>query len=72
MKVLRNQDLLSRWGGDEFILYINNLSSKSDIENIIKRIYEEIEPPFKADCSLINVRVSLGYAVYPDDGTNYQ
>ena len=72
MKTLRSQDLLSRWGGDEFIVYVNNLNSKSDIDNIIKRIQLEVEPPFKADGTLINVGVSLGYTFYPDDGVNYE
>ncbi|MEA5010237.1 MAG: diguanylate cyclase [Angelakisella sp.] len=72
MKTLRSQDLLSRWGGDEFIVYVNNLNSKSDIDNIIKRIQLEVEPPFKADGTLINVGVSLGYAFYPDDGVSYE
>lgn len=71
MKVLRGKDLLSRWGGDEFIIYVNNLGSKSDIDNITKRIYHEVKHPFKADGTLINVGVSLGYAFYPDDGANY-
>ncbi|WP_352400830.1 sensor domain-containing diguanylate cyclase [Anaerotignum sp.] len=72
MKTLKNQDLLSRWGGDEFIVYINNLSSKSDIDNIIKRIHREVQPPFNVDGRLINVGVSLGYTFYPDDGVNYE
>lgn len=71
MKILRGKDLLSRWGGDEFIVYVNDLDSKSDIDKIIERIHHEVEHPFKADGTLINVGVSLGYAFYPDDGTDY-
>lgn len=38
MKILRSNDLLARWGGDEFVVYLYNLNNVSDIKNIIKRI----------------------------------
>lgn len=72
VKGLRDKDLLSRWGGDEFVVYVNGLDSKSDIENITKRIHREVERPFQTDGTSIHVGISLGYSFYPDDGVNYE
>lgn len=71
-KVLRGKDLVSRWGGDEFVIYVDALESQCDIEKIIKRIHREVAHPFQINETLIQVDVSTGYACYPDDGTNYQ
>ena len=71
-KVLRGKELVSRWGGDEFVVYVDDLESLSDIEKIIKRIHREVADPFQTDEALIQVDISTGYACYPDDGTRYQ
>lgn len=71
-KVLRGKDLVSRWGGDEFVVYVDDLESQCDIEKIIKRIHREVAHPFQTDEALIQVDISTGYACYPDDGTHYQ
>lgn len=71
-KVLRGKDLVSRWGGDEFVVYVDDLESQCDIEKIIKRIHREVAHPFQIDEILIQVDVSTGYACYPDDGIHYQ
>lgn len=70
-RALSKHDLLSRWGGDEFVIYIHNLSDKSEIEQIVKRIYDEVEQPFEVNGVLLDVGISLGYAIYPDDGVTY-
>lgn len=71
-KVLRGKDLVSRWGGDEFVVYVDDLESQCDIEKIIKRIHREVAHPFQTDEALIQEDISTGYACYPDDGTHYQ
>lgn len=71
-KVLRGKELVSRWGGDEFVVYVDDLESLADIEKIIKRIHREVADPFQTDEALIHVDISTGYACYPDDGTRYQ
>lgn len=72
IKVLRNHDLLSRWGGDEFVIYISELRANTDIYNIINRIYQEINTPFDAKGVLIDVGIALGYSIYPDNGKTYE
>lgn len=70
-RALRKHDLLSRWGGDEFVIYIHNLSDKTEIKQIINKIYHKVEQPFEINGMLLNVGISLGYALYPDNGVTY-
>lgn len=70
-KALSKHDLLSRWGGDEFVIYTHNLKDKSEIKHIVDRIYHAVEPPFEVNGVLMNVGISLGYALYPDNGITY-
>lgn len=72
MKILRSNDLIARWGGDEFVIYLYNLNNTDDINNIVKRIYRELESPIEFSETSINVKVALGYALYPDDGVNFE
>lgn len=72
MKVLSNKDLLSRWGGDEFVIYLNNLSDNTDIDNLIIRLHHEMEEPIDANGTMINVGIALGYSIFPDDGGTYE
>ncbi|PHV71389.1 hypothetical protein CS063_04890 [Sporanaerobium hydrogeniformans] len=72
MEIIRGNNLLARWGGDEFVIYLCNLSSLTDMNTIIKRIYHEVEAPIDVSGVSINARVALGYALYPMDGVNFE
>lgn len=67
----RNKDLVSRWGGDEFTIYLNDIDKESDIKDIIERIEKSIEEPFIIEDVYLNVEASLGYALYPNDGLEF-
>lgn len=61
----RQGEIVSRWGGDEFVILCPNGDSQS-LDRLKKRIEERIEPiaaHWKRPLS-----VSVGAAVYPDDG----
>lgn len=70
--ILRSKDLLARWGGDEFAIYLYNLNDIVDINNIVKRIYHVVEAPIEVSSISINASVALGYAMYPNDGMNFE
>ncbi len=71
MKLLNNNDLLSRWGGDEFVVYLHSLNTKADIKNMIELIHNEVEGAVDVGAISIDVRVALGYAFYPNDGVRF-
>ena len=68
----RSNDIVCRLGGDEFILYLVGVNdrkiaadrAKSILSTMTERL-EEIE--FAENCS-----VSLGIAIYPQDGSDFQ
>lgn len=56
-KVCRNQDVLVRWGGDEFIILLPE-TKYEDVARISERIKEEC---LKENIGIINISISLGY-----------
>ena len=70
---LRETDFLARLGGDEFVLVIEDLPRgipDSQIGIPLERLHEAVETPYtlpKGD--LASVGMSLGLALFPEDGT---
>lgn len=70
-KVLPKNDLIGRFGGEEFIVLINDNSS-NNIINIANRIKDEIQNhKFKCDSLEIDITVSLG-TTFCKKGESYE
>lgn len=69
-KAVRESDTVSRFGGDEFLIMINNLSSDKDIITIVEKIMSILDQPFSIEGQQFNLTTSAGIAMYPFDGTN--
>ena len=66
-KSIRNSDIASRIGGDEFILILNNISSKKEVEEIVKKIMDTLNRPIIIHDKKMEITFSAGIALYPDD-----
>lgn len=66
--LIRKGDLLSRVGGDEFTLISPHLKSPSSARQLAERILNELNSPYPISGKLITVTVSIGIAIFPDDG----
>jgi len=64
---LRPHDFLSRFGGDEFVIFCTPLGSGGDTA-ITERIAQAFALPFAIHGQSIRVTASIGLAVAPDDG----
>lgn len=66
---LRPGDIVGRFGGDEFIVVLDDVAKIEDIQIICKRL---LENNYQIDEINIPVNISIGVAVYPDDSTSYE
>lgn len=67
---LRQTDVLSRWGGDEFVLLLPQIRRREDASDVARRLVEALQPTFLLQGHQVNVTASIGVAVYPHDGTD--
>ena len=64
----RVSDFVGRIGGDEFVLCLNDIKSPGDAVNVARKLNEAFSEKIKIDDKLIDLTVSIGIAIYPDDG----
>ncbi|MDU6683640.1 MAG: EAL domain-containing protein [Enterobacteriaceae bacterium] len=69
-RCMRSIDLVTRQGGDEFIIIASDLSRREDIERFCSRIVEELNHPFDICGNEIVIGVSMGIALAPQDALN--
>lgn len=65
---LREEDLIARWGGDEFTLVLPHLSGPDDAAKIARRIRENLSTAFHVGEHELYITSSMGLALYPQDG----
>jgi diguanylate cyclase (GGDEF)-like protein/PAS domain S-box-containing protein len=65
---LRQEDILARWGGDEFTLCLPNLRSNEDVARICQRMLDAIRQPFAIEGHSLQISISIGIALFPQDG----
>ena len=63
-------DVVARFGGDEFALLQLNLDEKAGAEQMARRIIEALAKPFLINGHEIAVTASVGIALAPTDGDN--
>lgn len=65
---VRQSDVVSRLGGDEFTIILTEYKGEFNPEIICQRILESITQPFSIEDHTVFVSASLGIALYPKDG----
>ncbi len=68
---VRHADIVSRHGGDEFVLGLTDLSDGATAGEIADTILAELNRPILLDGHEISTSGSIGIAIYPDDATDY-
>jgi diguanylate cyclase (GGDEF)-like protein len=64
----REEDTIARYHGDEFVLLLEETSEHGDVSYIREKINNCFERPFMVNGQQFYTGVSVGVAVYPDDG----
>jgi diguanylate cyclase (GGDEF)-like protein len=65
--LIREVDTLARLGGDEFAILFKDLSGRSDLTALTSRIPKTLKSPENTDFLQIEVGISIGEALFPDD-----
>jgi diguanylate cyclase (GGDEF)-like protein len=69
---LRDGDTLSRVGGDEFVVLLENCNNTNDISACTQRLVEQLSAPYLLGQNDCHVTLSIGISVFPIDGSDSQ
>lgn len=65
---LREEDTISRYGGDEFVILLSQLHTRSDCDGILQKLLNTVSQPYKfIEGHEITIGASIGYTLYPFD-----
>ncbi|MCZ2133987.1 MAG: EAL domain-containing protein [Burkholderiales bacterium] len=72
-EAVRQDDLVARFGGDEFVILIARLEAQHAEHvalSVAEGILEALSKPFEVANTSLSMPASLGIAIYPQDGAN--
>ncbi|MCW8930942.1 MAG: EAL domain-containing protein [Gammaproteobacteria bacterium] len=70
-RIIRDEDVLARFGGDEFVLVINDANNLDSLSVIAQKIINIMKEPVILKKQAIYSGVSIGISVFPHDGDNF-
>ena len=65
---VRDQDVVSRMGGDEFLVMLSPIDEENSLSLLVQRIQNELSEPNTVRNISMEISASFGVAIYPDDG----
>jgi diguanylate cyclase (GGDEF)-like protein len=69
---LREGDTLSRIGGDEFMVLLPHIRTRDNAAYIAQKIIAALKQPFNVADNELYASMSIGIAIFPDDGDNIE
>jgi diguanylate cyclase (GGDEF)-like protein/PAS domain S-box-containing protein len=68
---VRDDELISRYGGDEFVALLSMLRHPAtEVQAFMERMRLTLAEPIRVEAGAVKVGASLGASVYPHDGSN--
>ena len=68
--ILREEDTLARMGGDEFIILLPKIDMNG-VSQVAQKLLDTFKKPFDIDGNELSISVSIGIALYPNDGLDF-
>jgi len=65
---VRDNDLVARHGGDEFVVLLENIENPAVAHAVAARVVDAISAPFELDDTALTLGVSIGVAYFPEHG----
>jgi len=67
---VRKSDIVTRLGGDEFLVIMCGLANKALVEITANKLLDEFSSPFNIQSQIVKVEASIGVSVYTDKHTD--
>jgi diguanylate cyclase (GGDEF)-like protein len=69
-EMLRPEDFVARFGGDEFVVFQQNINSAEDAASLARRIVERLSERYRIDNHLVEIGASVGIALTSPDSAS--
>ena len=69
---VRQEDTVARFGGDEFVLVLWELSSADALDTLISKVLMAVSQPYHINGQIIHMTASAGVSIYPANGENLE
>ena len=71
-RCVREEDLLARLGGDEFVALLPRLTRREDAALVARKMLESMSEPVEIGGHMLQPSVSIGIALFPEDGQDVE
>ncbi|MGB8434720.1 MAG: GGDEF domain-containing protein [Burkholderiales bacterium] len=68
---IRAGDTACRYGGDEFVIMLPEIDGQESAAAVAEKIRNQLSAPYLVDGGTVTVTASIGTAIYPVDGQDY-
>jgi diguanylate cyclase (GGDEF)-like protein/PAS domain S-box-containing protein len=69
--ILREEDTVARFGGDEFIVLLPNIEMDGATQ-VAQKLQTIFQKPFQINEHELSISTSIGIALYPNDGSDFE
>jgi diguanylate cyclase (GGDEF)-like protein len=67
---IRAEDAIARIGGDEFVVVLEDVAQREQAEEVGRKILTSLPELPEPDYPGLRINLSLGIAMYPEDGSD--
>lgn len=71
-EIFKGGDIVGRIGGDEFVVFMKNLNAISNADILAGKVVRNVNFSFEYEDRQINVTCSVGVAIFPYHGNDYE